>query len=188
MDKTAIPTFRPTQRIGQFPLDADSVFSSKEAAELYAQAGRSKMSSAYPQQIISVQEADHVGVYVIDNNYKLTGISNSTSADLTSYINFTYNDLSGSILMTLEKDFYLQSLTVSILEPFDSDSAFTIGTSREEDKDDYTSKYFGEEDLITNEIGSYKLFFNKTLSQQTTIRIWFNNGVRTRGRATLKVN
>ena len=188
MDKTAIPTFRPTQRIGQFPLDVDSVFSSKEAAELYAQAGRSKMSSAYPQQIISVQEADHVGVYVIDNNYKLTGISNSTSADLTSYINFTYNDLSGSILMTLEKDFYLQSLTVSILEPFDSDSAFTIGTSREEDKDDYTSKYFGEEDLITNEIGSYKLFFNKTLSQQTTIRIWFSNGVRTRGRATLKVN
>ena len=93
MDKTAIPTFRPTQRIGQFPWDADSIFSSKEAAELYAQAGRSKMSSAYPQQIISVQEADHVGVYVIDNNYKLTGISNSTSADLTSYINFTYNDL-----------------------------------------------------------------------------------------------
>ena len=33
MDKTAIPTFRPTQRIGQFPLDADSIFSSKEAAE-----------------------------------------------------------------------------------------------------------------------------------------------------------
>ena len=90
--------------------------------------------------------------------------------------------------MTLEKDFYLQSLTVSILEPFDSDSAFTIGTSQEEDEEDYTSKYFGEEDLITNEIGSYKLFFNKTLSQQTTIRIWFNNGVRTRGRATLKVN
>ena len=188
MDKTAIPTFRPTQCIGQFPLDADSIFSSKEAAELYAQAGRSKMSSAYPQQIISVQEADHVAVYVIDNNYKLTGISNSTSADLTSYINFTYNDLSGSILMTLEKDFYLQSLTVSILETFDSDNAFTIGTSQEEDRENYTSKYFGENDLIANEIGSYVVCFNKTLSQQTTIRIWFGNGVRTRGRATLKVN
>lgn len=188
MDKTAIPTFRPVQRIGQFPLDAESVFSSKEEAELYAQAGRSKMSSAYPQQIVTVNEADHIGVYVIDNNYKLTGISNSTSADLTSYINFTYNDLSGSVLMTLEKDFYLQSLTVSILEPFDSDNAFTIGAEREPYNEDYKSTYFGEEDLITNEIGSYTVFFDTTLSQKTTIHIWFSDSGRTKGRATLKVN
>lgn len=188
MDKTALPTFRPTKRIGQFPMDEDSKFGSKEEAELYAQAGRSHMSSAYPQQIISVKEDDHIGVYVIDDNYNLAGISNSTSADLTSYVNFSYNDLSGALLMTLDKDFYLQSLTVSILETFDNDSAFTIGTAKEEDRDNYVTKYFGENDLITNEIGSYRVFFNKTLGEPTTIRLWFGNGTRTRGRATLKVN
>ena len=178
MSDNYIQAFKGYDRAGSFPLEKYSRFSTK--------GGATKRSSAYVGQRISIvgtEESFKVRVYVIDNKYDLVAITGSATSGTDSYIVFGANTESGTVGFTLDQRAYVKSVTVSIEEAFENDGAFTIGKEEEQDF------YIGEDDILTNEEGTYTVNVNKKFETQERILIWFHNrGTKGIGKAILKIN
>jgi len=176
------PSFTGIERLGQFPLDKYSKFDSKYDAEKYALAGQTGASPAYVGQVLSVEDNGKVNVYVIDPNYALIGIASGASADTSSYLKFDNNTESGRFGVTLEAGAYLKQISITILEPFNIEDCFTVGT------DIYPDKYIKGEDIIATEPGTYTYYFNEVSSEITPVLLWFKGTRPTEGKAILKIN
>ena len=192
-----IPAFKGYERIGQFPLEKHSKFSSRKEAEEYARLGFTQESSAYVGQIISILEGDKMSVCIIDPSWKLSGITSTTTIDGSTYIDFTYELLNTNIgqAFVLEPGSFLKSVTVQIIERFcdkngkATDTAFTI--EMQEGNSSFTERLLGEEEMLTDEIdNNFVVYCNELLSKKTTIIISANPLVTpcTSGRAILKIN
>lgn len=198
-ETTFIPAFRGYERVGQFPLDKTSSFSSHAEAELYASRGLTRESSAYPGQIISISEKGKITVCAIDPNYKLVGITSTTTTDSSTYMEFSYEALnisSGVHKIILEKGSFLKTITVQIVTPFTdkngnlTDIAFFIGGPI---IDGQIETYIGKEDLLTSEEGHYMVYINSLLKEELTEIIIYANPIGvttpfTNGYAILKIN
>ena len=204
-----VPVFKGYERFGQFPLEKNSKFKSKAEADKYAKLGLIKASSAFPGQIISVEENDKIMVFTINPQYELVGITSTTTTDSTTYLEFgpeALNSQSGIIEIVLEKGSFLKSITVQILEEFTrsnpvksiyfselnkpiSDDCSFIVAGPINTVGGYSRIYIGEEDLLTNEIGDYTVYFNELLDEELTrIKIFARNNNYLTGRAILKIN
>lgn len=189
-----IPAFKGYERLGQFPLDSTSVFNSFEDAKKYASDGYLGRSSAYPGQRISIQNNNKMIVCVINQNYELSGVSSTMIEDSTTYIKFDYkylNENSGGTRISLEQGSFLKTITVQILEPFkranNLDSfAFTIGDTNELNREIFVT----EEDLLTNEEGSYTIYINKIINEAEKFLTIVTNSISefTAGSAIVKIN
>lgn len=186
MSDNYIQAFKGYDRAGSFPLEKYSRFSTEAEALDYAKGGATKRTSAYVGQRISIvgtEESFKVRVYVIDNKYDLVAITGSATSGTDSYIVFGANTESGTVGFTLDQGAYVESVTVSIEEAFENDGAFTIGKEEEQDF------YIGEDDILTNEEGTYTVNINKKFETQERILIWFHNrGTKGIGKAILKIN
>ena len=176
------PTFNGYERLGQFPLDKYSTFTSKAKAEQYALDGQTGQSPAYVGQVISVEDNGKVNVYVIDPNFSLVGIASGASSDTSSYFVFNYDTDSAKYGITLESGAYLKQISITILEEFDVDETFSIG-------DDYSpDRFIKSDEIISTEQGTYTYYFNEISSGITPIYVWFKITRATTGRAILKIN
>ena len=196
-----LPAFRGYERIGQFPLEKNSKFSSFEEAERYAMLGFTGQSSAYSGQIISIEEQGKISVCAIDPNFKLVGITSTTTTDSSTYMEFSYEALnlsSGAAKIVLEKGSFLKTLTIQIISPFYDykgeicDEAFTVGGPVV--NGEVQIQYLGEDEILTSEVGNYVVYFNSLLKEELTeIIVYANpkyhgtNGY-TGGHAILKIN
>jgi hypothetical protein len=196
-----LPAFRGYERIGQFPLEKNSKFSSFAEAERYAMLGFTGQSSAYSGQIISIEEQGKISVCAIDPNFKLVGITSTTTTDSSTYMEFSYEALnisSGAAKIVLEKGSFLKTLTIQIMSPFYDykgeicDEAFTVGGPVV--NGEVKIQYLGEDEILTSEVGNYVVYFNSLLKEELTEIIVYANpkyhGTHgyTGGHAILKIN
>ena len=194
-----IPAFKGYERIGQFPLEKHSKFTSRKEAEEYARLGYTGESSAYPGQLISIQENDKITICTIDLSWNLSGITSTTTVDGSTYIEFTYEVLktqSGANKFVIEEGSFLKTVTVQIIEPFCdnkgrvTDVAFTIDKCPYNSSYDEMEKLLGEEEMLTSEKdSSFIVYYNSLVDKKTNIIISANPSVECKtGRAILKIN
>lgn len=182
METNFTPIFKGFERVSQTPLDKYSVFNSKPEAEAYASAGMNNKSPAYVGQVIAVKTNGKVNVFVIDQNYSLVGIASGASSDTSSYFEFNYGTASGQFGLSLEPGAYLKQISITILEEFDKDATFSVGSDVE------PQEYISYDDVVSTELGTFTYYFDEVSSGITQILLWFKDERATKGRALLKIN
>ena len=149
----------------------------------------------------SIEEQGKISVCAIDPNFKLVGITSTTTTDSSTYMEFSYEALnisSGAAKIVLEKGSFLKTLTIQIMSPFYDykgeicDEAFTVGGPVV--NGEVKIQYLGEDEILTSEVGNYVVYFNSLLKEELTeIIVYANpkyhgtNGY-TGGHAILKIN
>lgn len=189
-----IAAFNGYDRQGQFALDKTSVFKSYAEAESYVRDGQLQRSSAYPGQRISVVDSasNKTSVFTVSPDYKLVGLTSTISVDAATYMEFNYQAFSGSMSgkskIALAEGSFLKSITVQILEPFNTD-CFTVGSDEVNGIDDPTKKFLSEEEMLVDEVGDYIVYFNTVITKPTNVVLYDVAGKpATKGRAIIKIN
>jgi hypothetical protein len=186
-----LSAFRGYLRMGNFPLDASSVFDSSAAAQAYADGN----SSAYPGQILAVVDESSRSVTIYQLGFKtdtqaagfaLQQIQSATSGEFVKSVNGIEPDENGNVDIEIGEEIenLLDSLTIDESLIASSKRISVPTTSISGDDDVITKKYM--EDYVEDNM----LDKNESSSQTVGGPVTFNSQVSiavTAGTAPLSI-